>query len=1347
MSELPTPKRERWQPLRGGLMDLYYYEDQQFRYEDGRLLLRGNNGTGKSRVLALQLPFLLDGEINPARVEPDGDQSKRIEWHLLLNGRYDDRIGYTWIELGRLTEDGPVYCTMGCGMHAHRGRSAPKRWFFVTERRIGVDLWLRSDKGTALNQSRLREQLGDEVYEKADAYRAAVDQKLFGLGPQRYAALVELLIQLRRPQLSRKLDETLLSNALSEALPPPSPGILDSVAEAFRGLEGERDQLEGYRQALVATERFAESYRRYVQVALRRGAAEVRRENASYEGANRKLKAQREIFDRATEELRALEAQQGDKQSELSAAQAEVNTLLGDPAMKDASRLDRAKEEERSAEGRLREAEETVARIVRDLDRRKRDLREASQVRDRAAAAASDARSTCLDRVRGTALPELEPLVVADEPDGDAIERALSDRRRQVDHLGRLRDALERRRSDLRDAERDRNRCSEDLEAARDEEAEAASSRDAARDSLCAQVDAWVRRLEIFEGIDADALIEAVREWAETASGRGPVSAAADEAHRLAMDGLSAEGARLTAERDRVRDELAALEEERSRLEGGHHEPPARPALRDPEVRASQQGAPLWALCDFREGTPEDARARLEAALEASGLLDAWVTPDGRLLADGVYDTAATITDAVEGSSLADVLEHAVDPEDARAAAVDPDVVTRILRGIGSEPSARGPWVAVDGRFSLGPLAGAAHKDTAEHVGQGAREQARRRRIAELSREIERVGTVLSQCEEALGEHRARRDRADHERASAPSEEALRDATGRLAQAQRLTAKRHEAFTAAERELARRAQAAEEAAAELAADAEELGLAVWADRLQELANALTGIEHAFRELASRLDASRDASRHLARMQHVWDTVSAALEDAKGQRAARESEHVAQRVERETLESTVGAKVQEIQTRLDEARRRVKAADEALESLRARESEQREARSKAEGRAEELESTVFEADQRRAVAATALRRVAGTGLFPEAHPELGDIDAEEEWSANRAVEIARRIDKLLSHVGMGDDERERINSALHGQLTELQRSLLGHDFSPQATEQADLTVVTIPFRGTPMHPTELRDELAGEIDSRERILGEKEREVLENALIGDVAAHLVELVRNGESLVKRMNDEIIRRPTSTGMRFRFRWEPLPGDDTLAAVRKKLMSAHAMWSPEERDAIGRFLQDRIREERERAETGTWRDHLEAALDYRKWHQFAVEREQNGSWQRLTRRTYGTGSGGEKAIALTLPLVAAAAAHYDGAEDHAPRLILFDEAFVGIDSDMRSKCMELLAAFDLDFVMTSEREWGCYATLPSLAIYQLATRPGIPAVHATRWVWNGRERSRDDSPDELAHEYAAE
>ena len=89
---LPIAQRERWQPLRSGFVNIYKYDQEEFHYENGRLLLRGNNGTGKSRVLALQLPFLLDGEVIPQRLEPDADPAKRVEWNLLM-GRYPDRTG------------------------------------------------------------------------------------------------------------------------------------------------------------------------------------------------------------------------------------------------------------------------------------------------------------------------------------------------------------------------------------------------------------------------------------------------------------------------------------------------------------------------------------------------------------------------------------------------------------------------------------------------------------------------------------------------------------------------------------------------------------------------------------------------------------------------------------------------------------------------------------------------------------------------------------------------------------------------------------------------------------------------------------------------------------------------------------------------------------------------------------------------------------------------------------------------------------------------------------------------------------------------------------------------------
>ncbi len=97
-----SPLKTRWQPLRGGLINLFKYEDQIFRYENGRLLLRGNNGSGKSRVLALQLPFLFDGDLSPYRVEPDRDPAKRMEWHL-LNG---SPRAANWLHMARIRAAG-----------------------------------------------------------------------------------------------------------------------------------------------------------------------------------------------------------------------------------------------------------------------------------------------------------------------------------------------------------------------------------------------------------------------------------------------------------------------------------------------------------------------------------------------------------------------------------------------------------------------------------------------------------------------------------------------------------------------------------------------------------------------------------------------------------------------------------------------------------------------------------------------------------------------------------------------------------------------------------------------------------------------------------------------------------------------------------------------------------------------------------------------------------------------------------------------------------------------------------------------------------------------------------------
>jgi hypothetical protein len=370
--------------------------------------------------------------------------------------------------------------------------------------------------------------------------------------------------------------------------------------------------------------------------------------------------------------------------------------------------------------------------------------------------------------------------------------------------------------------------------------------------------------------------------------------------------------------------------------------------------------------------------------------------------------------------------------------------------------------------------------------------------------------------------------------------------------------------------------------------------------------------------------------------------------------------------------------------------------------------------------------------RRDTAASSLRKFAATGLLKLVSSALDDRDPFS-WSTTRTVEAAFELAARLNRIDAGDAAWDYFQKSVPLQFTTLTRALSAERIESSAAFHDDIFVASAVFAGQKRAPGELRQILFDDVSNRQMLLDARAREILENHLVGKVSGHLCDLLHAAEEQVRQMNIELESRPMSTGMKIRFVWRPAETAPAgMAEARHRLMQVNDAWSLEERRMLGTFLQRQIEDVYSNTEGASWQESIAEALDYRKWHWFGVERYQSGVWKRLTQRTYGTGSGGEKAVALTLPHFAAAAAFYRTADPMAPRLILLDEAFVGIDADMRAKCMGLLHIFDLDFMMTSEREWGCYQTLPGVAIYQLSTRPDIDAIGLTRWVWNGRRRS---------------
>jgi len=657
-------------------------------------------------------------------------------------------------------------------------------------------------------------------------------------------------------------------------------------------------------------------------------------------------------------------------------------------------------------------------------------------------------------------------------------------------------------------------------------------------------------------------------------------------------------------------------------------------------------------------------------------------------------------------------------------------MVAGVLAAIGAGPDTGEHWVNTDGAWRLGPLSGRTHKERAEHIGEAAREAARQRRLKELGRRHAELDAARAALEHAASELAAHREAADAEARAFPDHEPVRTAGAELGQ--RLSALAH---AAEETERARapeqEARRAHDAARQCRdADAGDLGLLAWVDRLDALADTTHAYELALAKLWPALEGSARLVAEAARSRERAVQARRSRDELQLRvAAAREAhEHASGRLA--GLLATVGADEHELIERETQQRAEVERLNEKARAL---DNEQRQldtAIVRGQTEAERFTQERIERDAARQETFLRLRHLVESGLVAEAEPALA-ADSPE-WSATRLVELARNLEEQLQDAPRDDSTWNDVQSQIYHRVNALDDALVPHGVRPDMSAIDDgLVVVHCPFQGRMCRPGEYAQSLADDLAHRERLLNQREREVIENHLLGDVAVELQALLRRAEEWVDETNAELLARPTSTGMQLKFAWEPDPeGPPGLESARRCLRRKNALWTPEDRAGLATFLQQRIEAERTAAPDRTWRDQLTAALDYRRWHRFSVLRHQDDQWVRLTRRTYGTGSGGEKALALTVPQFAAAAAHYRSASPYAPRLILLDEVFVGIDSDMRAKCVGLLATFDLDFVMTSEREWGCYPTLPGLSICQLTARAGIGAVLVTRWVWNGRE-----------------
>jgi len=320
---------DRWRPVRAGIVNLYEYGDQVFELAGGRLLLRGHNTSGKTKALELLLPFCLDGDISPRKLDPFARSAKEMHWNLIECGDHDQRTGYVWLEFERLAaEAGPARLAMGIGMKANRSSRDVRRWYFVArDRKVRADLRLVREDREPLSRAELAAAIGDdgEVLDTQAEYRRRLNDLLFGFPSEDgYRTMLRLMLELRRPHLSKNLNPDAVAELLSAGLP--------SVDEALmRRLAGGLEQLDALDQALArlraTSERLRQfherTYRSYLRAVVRDRGERLRRSHTRFDTAAEAVRSLRVELDEA-------ELETGCRRDERFAAEHAIVRLEGE---------------------------------------------------------------------------------------------------------------------------------------------------------------------------------------------------------------------------------------------------------------------------------------------------------------------------------------------------------------------------------------------------------------------------------------------------------------------------------------------------------------------------------------------------------------------------------------------------------------------------------------------------------------------------------------------------------------------------------------------------------------------------------------------------------------------------------------------------------------------------------------------------------------------------------------------------------------------------------------------------------------------------------------------------------
>jgi uncharacterized protein (TIGR02680 family) len=1352
--------RNRWVMNRAGLLNFWYYDEETFHFQNGKLLLRGSNGSGKSVTMQSFLPVLLDGKKSPDRLDPFGSKARRMEDYLLGEKEVvdrDERTGYLFIEYKK--QGAEQYITTGIGMQAKRNKGIKSWYFLLTDnRRIGHDFYLAQKHGgekVPLSAKELENRIGQggHLVHSQREYMELVNKHVFGFQSiDAYEDLIKLLIQLRSPKLSKDFKPTVIYEILESALPPLTDDELRTLSDTIENMDQTAQQLEQLEREYEAIQRLEATYDNYNKFILAERANQWKRAQQKSKDAGKLVQTltdEHEVLAhelvRLNDELQIYQQQQNVAEHEKTSLQKhEVWSLEADKAQKekDAQSLEHEvnglQKKWDTQNGKLndkwKEKEKTKAELYQYEQKAKELLAELS-----------------FDAEEAT-FPQHE-INVRDYERSQAAQFDFTIWLREAKEHHALLVSLEKLAEDAVRLEKENNR----LQRESSEKKKVVDEHQKELEHFKEWFDEQHQELEsnVFLWMENHPKLEYSAELRQEISRnlqglyeRNRFDQVRDKLYSAIHD-YEAEVKKMQAitktnKKEKI-DEIKNTEEELQRMRAQKMLEPERAAGTDLHrqklTETGQAFLPFYAAVEFQEHVTEEQRERIEAALKKTGILDSLIT-NQHLKPE--QDAIIVPEPKLLGYTLADYLMPDLDEDSP----ISKELVDEVLRSISLENDGSGFHVDVDGTYSIGCIVGHAPSEGAsKFIGRTSRKRHQREQIQlwteklhQLQDELEEINNKLIGLVEEI-------KAIDAWKKELPNDDILIDIHEQILAKLRIIKSETELLQKIDQQWKEANESLANVRKELRNKGHHLNIPLKTEEISSALEAARSYVDFLRDFKENDIQVSFAKRELRNIVERLAEIEEELDSIKGEQN-RKTDQLSQ------VKALIDSMEQQLKLKgIDEVRSRIREVQRLLDEAEQKINHIREALPKTKVSQDRCLEKLTAANQE-------LR------FWENMNKEWMQIVQKETERSFVSVELVD-ASTILAQFGYALTRFERsklleqLSKAFINEQTNLTEYRMfeytedvdtpewfnmdyGDQYEAYKYEWHQLKgrrLIQMEYRGQRVSPYYVSAALQKEVDEQKLWLDEQDRQLYQDIIVNSVGIILRNRIQRAQSWVKEMDKIMADRDNSSGLIFSIAWKPLTAESEQEMDTKDLVQllqrSSKFLNEDDLNKITKHFQSRIAKAKEliqlRNEGSTLHQVLKEVLDYRKWFTFVLSYSRvNEPKRELTNNAFFKFSGGEKAMAMYIPLFTAAYSRYKEAGEMAPYIISLDEAFAGVDENNIRDMFEVVEHLGFNYIMNSQALWGDYDTISSLSIAELVRPKNADFVTVIRYEWDGKQKS---------------